>query len=543
MEGSSVPPPDNSSSNNQFNPTTNSPNINPAPTPPEPTSSHPVNPEPTTPPQPSIPPSDPSISPPEPPSTFPSTPPDEPDKPLTPTLYDPVKYDQEKTLKSKLFNTTFLVIIFLLLIFTLMGGFMYAIAYEKISFGFKSFEEPIRRFVLSLPFTPKSPKFLLEASTYSHSQVSSHSFNISLAAESNEITSSLGLNKIDLEIKGDIDYSDPINVIMSLDASITKDFNVEVRKKDPIIYFKINKLPPTLLALLDPDEVIAPILANWISYDTSTLQTEARKQLDENKEPQSLTDEVIKDTTEKFLDEKILAAINVKKEDLNSNKTYKLTLNATDEMVDYMGKKFTDEIKKEIRPKIYDVELEEKQEIKYSDVVKDLKVNIWIDQKKYYVRKITVAFKLNPNLPESNSSSTNFFLPIPSEPSETEIVAVMEFDNFGKKFVVEGPAESITLEEFIKKIQQAMLAKSQSEPKIEASMIQVQTALDIYYATNNTCPSYLEQLVPTYLPKIPGSADEGFSFSYKAEESGKSCRACVIQEGKEQDCISIPTVY
>jgi hypothetical protein len=91
-----------------------------------------------------------------------------------------------------------------------------------------------------------------------------------------------------------------------MDASVTKDFNFELRKKDKFLYFKINKLPSFLLAFLGvTPETFSPLLEKWVAYDTTPLDTEARRSI-QDQEVDPLSQEFIDENFSKYIDEEVL---------------------------------------------------------------------------------------------------------------------------------------------------------------------------------------------------------------------------------------------
>ena len=126
-----------------------------------------------------------------------------------------------------------LVLLFLVLILTGLGGLTYAVAYEKIKLEkYPDVQKKVSAFVMELPFMPKTAKFLLAKTALAHQNITKQSFDISVAIDSADLTSSLGLSNLDIQAKGAFDYSDPRNVFGNLELSFTKDFNMELKKKD-----------------------------------------------------------------------------------------------------------------------------------------------------------------------------------------------------------------------------------------------------------------------------------------------------------------------
>lgn len=359
------------------------------------------------------------------------------------------------------FNLKILIIIFVFILSTILitGGLAVALAYEKIDINNPFIEKPVTKFIQSLPFAPKTPKFLLESAVAAHAKISRHSFNVSLSAKSEDFVSSLGFNQIDIEAKGDIDYADPKNLKTAINLSVTKDFNADIRKKDTIVYFKVNKFPAILATLfkLDAGELNS-VFVSWVGIDTKPLDTAARRNLDEKSEQNSLTKQYLEDLIGDLLDEKLLPKLTSNKE----GPDYKVHLSADDKTLDNFIYQIQDRISGNNQPTLK----VDENNIKPSDYIKDLSIDLWINEK-YFVKRTVTSFKFNPNFKPSETTPSSVLganlnvLGVESFPyslgsSEFSIVMAIEYDNFGKEFNVEVPDKYITFEEFFGKIMESL---------------------------------------------------------------------------------------
>lgn len=326
-------------------------------------------------------------------------------------------------------------VVFLLVIFITLISTGVAIAYEKIKLNIPSIEKPITQFVMGLPFTPKTPKFLLQSAVAAHANISKHRFNVSLAATSESLVPLFGLNQIDAEIKGSVDYSDPKNLKTTFNSGITKDLNFDIRKKDDVVYIKINKFPAALSAMMKLDqEKVMQILQDWISFDTSHMDTQARRYLDSRSSQKSFTKEYITNVVEDVSDERFLASTDISKESLDNKPTY-YKLHIAPE------RKTLDDFVNKIGDRADARNGRAAQTTKFSDQIKDFVIDIWIDEKSHYIHRIKNSFKFNAN---------------PNAPADSvSIVTVVDFDDFGKDFTIDIPEKYIKSEEFIQKIMQA----------------------------------------------------------------------------------------
>lgn len=340
------------------------------------------------------------------------------------------------------------MILVLTLVILLLGGIAgsFAVAYGKISLGNPSIESSLTRLVLSLPFTPKTPKYLLEAAALAHKKVTQHALEISIAADAGGLSQYLGVTGLDGLIKGSVDYTDPKNPRLTLNATLTKDLNFDIRKNGKFIYFKINKLPLTLLMPilgLTETSSLEQALDKWVVYDSSTLDTQASKLLEsENQQNSSYTNKFITDTVDKFLDKELLKEIKVESVTEEGTQTYELSLSPSGETLDYLADKMRDQKSK--TSTYY-------QAVKPSDYIKDLKINLWLDKQSYLVRKLSVVFRLYTpvSAPGQTPALTNLpFFPFAKQ--EIPVSLVLKLSDFGQSFKVETPTEALTPEEYLK---------------------------------------------------------------------------------------------
>ena len=217
-----------------------------------------------------------------------STPmPDNFSQPITTTEATPAPQPQyqeiETPKKSRGLLLAILLIIFLVL-FTAVAGGVYVVAYEKIDIGNDEVQSSVGNFVMSLPFTPKTSKYILGRMYIAQSEVSKHSFDVSAAFDTNDLLSDIGLTNFDFATKGKIDYSDRENITFQVEIDLTEGVNVELRKVDSSLYFNIKKVPQTLLSLAGIDaNKLSGLLNIWVSHDLSDLESSAREELEEYK--------------------------------------------------------------------------------------------------------------------------------------------------------------------------------------------------------------------------------------------------------------------
>lgn len=391
-----------------------------------------------------------------------------PPPPSPPVVENPAPFTPPPS-STRRFNFKILGVIvgIILVILIGLGSTAVAVAYEKISLNNPDLERKVSYYVQGLPFMPKTPRFVLEAAAVSHTKVSKHKFDVSLAAKSDDFTSELGVNQIDVEAKGSVDYSDPLNLKLDMNVSITKDFNLDLRKKDTMIYLKINKVPDLLYSMLQVDKnKVGSVFENWIGVDTKPLDTEARRNLDkQTSEQKSVTNEYVTNMVDDLLDENLLPKLKVNSEKMDDFSTYKLSLVADSKTVDDLITKIQNRLRGS-ETKDLNADL---RTSKPSDYIKDLVIDIWVDDKDYYVRKIVTSFKYNPNYQSDVEPTSVLGLQKSIEgdilglesglyslgSAESSIVTAVKFENFGQDFEVSRPSSFLTFEEFYAKLAEA----------------------------------------------------------------------------------------
>jgi hypothetical protein len=401
----------------------------PQPISPQPTPNTPV----VTPPLPPIPPT-PSVS-------------DQPQV-ITPSVLAP---EESETPKPKNKLKVILSVFFSLVILALVASsaLAYAVAYDKIKLSKNpDLQNKISLFVQNLSFMPKTPKYVFAQAAIAQEKITKESFDISLAIDSKDFSKMIGLSSLDMAAKGKIDYTDPKDPKVSVDISITKDFNLELRKSDPVLFFKINKLPGLLLAAIGlKTEQFEPLTGKWIALDTTPLSTEARKNL-EDQEVEPLSRDFVSESIGNFLDDRVLSKLAMEKTTIDGNAVYKISMTADADLIDYLSQK-VDEASKRAGGASLDSLTE--PGAKLSDMVKRLSWEFNVDQKDYYIRKVVISTDLEVD----QSGYGNLFLGTStsaSNKSNISIAFAVKLDDFGKEVLIEKPTDSITFEEFTSRI-------------------------------------------------------------------------------------------
>ncbi|MEK7517813.1 MAG: hypothetical protein AAB583_04645 [Patescibacteria group bacterium] len=330
-------------------------------------------------------------------------------------------------------------------------------AYGIIPLANKSLQNSIANFVIGLPFMPKTPNFVLKSAILAHEKVTQFTIDASLATTSTGISEIIGTGNFDIRITGPIDYSDPNNPTMSLKIKLSKDFDLDIIAKDKITYFKVNQIPATialLLANFGYDESIQnEFLNKWFYADTSPLDTEARKALEEKKENTSITKEVVEKLFNVLEDPQLKKSISMQTGALNSYSTYQIHFVPDESALNLFWEKYLE---------LYNQKSSNTSENKtqLSDYIEKFTLDSWIDKESYFVRKIATTFTIK----FKQNSPTQYSLPnaglLPFEAQEIPVSIVVNLSDFGKPAIVTAPTDATNINDFMKSLTEKIATKS-----------------------------------------------------------------------------------
>jgi type IV pilus assembly protein PilA len=406
----------------------------------------------------------------------------------------------------------------------------YFVATEKLNFGNQAFKEGVAKVIFSIPFIPKTPKYILQSAIDAHKKLLKNSFDISFAAKSNDFRNMIGADNLDAQMKGYSDFSDTKNPKFSLTLNITKDFSAMARKNDKMVYVKIDKFPPAVTTLLgvDPDKLNS-VLENWMAYDATPLETEARKNLDSISQTGTPANEELTSLLTKMLNEQILPQIKVSNDKVDKFGTYKLEFVPSATSLDKIGDEIQQEETAQIKKNYPGITGPTTINGKLSDQIKNLDVTVWIDSSLYYVRKGTVTFSYNP---ATNPTTPTLMsdLPVPTSVSSPVTVSLaIQMSDFGSNVRIELPAKSLTPEDMYKQIMENSNLIKAIDPtrqyseanntKRRSDIYTLSTAISQYTADhkgnlppgigttpkniNNTGANICSALVPDYMAALP----------------------------------------
>lgn len=329
----------------------------------------------------------------------------------------------------------------------LLGTVAIMYAYNVFLLGDKAFQESVADFVQGIPFMPKTPRYVLKASVKAHQKVTRFTIDASVAISSTGLSSLTGMNNFDLQIRGPVDYTDPKNFILSLNVS-SKEFSFDLKRKDYVLYFRINEFPAFLSLLLTNfgiDNALQKQFINkWFYLDTKPLETDARSSLDKQSLNGPVTNKAIKDLFDSLDDPSVMKSLRMNSETLSVTPVYHINFAPTDETLDLFFEKYLSlQYPSSRQPSQADS--------KISKTITHFAMDSWIDKKDYYVRKTAIAFtiKAQPSSYNRSSPVPNVF---PNQTSDIPVSLVVNLSDFGKEVPFIMPENPVKFDEFLESV-------------------------------------------------------------------------------------------
>ncbi len=315
------------------------------------------------------------------------------------------------------------VILLALVLFSALAGGVYAVAYEKVTLPDRELQKKITYFIMSLPFTPKTPQYVLEKAFAAQGAIAKQSFDVSVAIESSGLASSLGINnKLDVTAKGAIDYSDPKNIIHSTDISIPQVVSFKLRKPDRDVYIKVDQVGEGIIALLGVDRTaFEAAIANWVKYEYKSVITPASQYLDSTNSDKEPVSEKLLERARGVFKNSAMTSDNT-----NGMDSYKIVATLDEDSI------------KEL--------LGENRVSTEYPALENTTLELYVGKNDYLVYRLVLNTAISPDT----------FFPVPlagnlvSGPTSLAIVA--DFSDHSREITVEKPTTSITPEEFITRL-------------------------------------------------------------------------------------------
>lgn len=372
------------------------------------------------------------------------------------------------------------ICIFLSIIFTTI-----LFAYDKLPIKNYFWQNKTANVLISLPFMPKNPRFVLESAVKAHLKITKLSFDASLAADSKSLISILNVGQFDGQISGSVDLTDPRKPLGSINTKIGGDFDTDIMAKDQIVYFRIKSLPSSILNSLgsfgfSSDTIQNKVLNKWIYFDTKPLNTDARNNNDQQNK--SIIQEAIQNYLDAFNNQEVIKSLSMTKEDLNGVKTYRLHFVPNDKALNIFWNKYT-QTKENTNSNAGNYEI--------SDFIKNFNINIWISTDKYLIQKSTLSFVFkSPNSSLINSSVLTSGL-LPSQNQEISTFFSVSFSHYNEAVEVNPPQDAVKFSDLtnslsnIDPVKQTDKARDASVKNNSAELL---NSYERYYANHQFYP-------------------------------------------------------
>lgn len=341
-------------------------------------------------------------------------------------------------------------IIFLLIFSTLTAGL--ALAYEKFDIGNPELQTKISRYVQSIPFAPKTPKYVIDSVMLAFQKVHSYGISTNTKLKSSTPNPISGTDTIELDSEGFIDYSNLDNLKSIGSLKLFNLVELDYREKDHIFYFKLGGEWKTLIAKFGMNTDISSLLNRWIRYEIPPAAN-SKTGKDSDNENSSTTEKQLQKLSMILTDKSVINSLTMQKVSLDNKSKYKLDFHPTPSILEELYKKYY---------------LDNNQSIdnQYSitNFIKDFRLVIWIDENSYQISNYNLS--LNLQTPDYSSqiaaiqqqnTSTNS----QGTKSELEINSTGQIFDYNKNREIELPKISISMEEFTKQIMSIMSSKSQ----------------------------------------------------------------------------------
>ncbi len=408
------------------------------------------------------------------------------------------------------------------------------IAYGSLKVGSPKFRSAVEQFIVSLPFMPKTPAFVLNQSL--KAQPKKFVLDLSMAASNKSFAPYFSNGQIDLAVTGPVDLTDLKKPELSLNLKLTKQLNADVTVKKQIVYFRLNEFPPVFAIALSsfgfPSEMQKKFVKQWFYYDAETLDTEASKNLaDQKKDQKSLDQEITDKLTNVMITYKDKIKTTMASDSVDKIATHKITLILNKEVIDALekaGYTQSDTDYKEFKPTT-------------SQSIQQITMTYWIDKKEYYVRKLSASFTIKQpksgNAKFTSIKSTNRFaqgmdmLPyMPQPDQEIPVSFVMKFGKINEPQKITAPAGAMRFEDFIQKLVESQSSSSGSgifaqqfeqsnNSRRRADISRLLNAIDLYMVDHKGEPptglsstsksiskdgaNLCQALVPQYIGSLP----------------------------------------
>ncbi len=333
-----------------------------------------------------------------------------------------------------------LILVFFLLV---LGGLtvVFAVAYQgtELPFVSKELSLTLQKAYANLPLVPKAPRHILLQSWESSLKVETLILDASMSVEGFDL-SLYGSAQIK---EGDANFTVHLTG-KSSNLTFPLALEMDLVSLEKVLYFKIDTLTsPTLSSFID----LSPALGKWWRFDLSTLETQAREELEKEQGGKGLTQQAQQRVIELFSHPEVLNTVaRGTDEQVGEEDCYHLHAVATKEAYVKLA-----EILKE--DSLSD---QEKEALGESfETLEKLELDFWIGKNSLMARKMKLLFKTK----SLDAGAGGLYSSLLGLQQAFEGVFVLELPEINIPVSINAPEDSHEIDELVE-----LLFESQEQP-------------------------------------------------------------------------------
>jgi hypothetical protein len=325
------------------------------------------------------------------------------------------------------------LLVFALLIFLFFTGslsFIWALTYEKIALNnFKDLQDRLSFSVQSLPFMPKTAKFVITKSAIAHSEiVDSHSFEILVSVDPGSllaVTFNPTLTSIDMSFTGSVDTNQPGSPNLELNTKITKDIDFDLKAIDKNVFIRFNTLDGFAAEYGDFFGFTDDTRNKWILFEDGGSETQSLQTVDEESLRKPLTKDLADKTVKILEDNYIKERLILRKELMDGKEYFVINLNADKEAI----KRILTVLNNDKEPSGESL-----------DMIKELNLEIFVDKSTFLINKassfLAISLKTDKISPFFSLLETASFL-------EIKVTVLAKLNNYNEAVDITLPKDFI----------------------------------------------------------------------------------------------------
>ena len=426
------------------------------------------------------------------------------------------------------------------LILIIAIGLGSAVVYASVQIPFLSSDQEkiVNLLMYRIPFLPKTPKQILLAASESRSIITRYTPEFSMSGTVSN--TAISLASFDVKIAGPLDFTpgSPAKFDLTLDGGVSVagtsyTTSGKVQKSGEVVYGKIDAVSDSILDLYlgfaatgqDPEssreEISAnlkKVFENWVMYDISSIDSEAREALTNRNQDQSLIDTTRRDAQRVLLEEAIVNDIKrLPDEVVDNTSTYHLQYAPDSEGIRTVLGIVRDIAQEKSSSQTMSMTDEDAQQAvdRIAESVKKLTVDVYIGKSDLILRRMSLQTDIIfPELADmiGNYSTSS------SSPAANMIVGqlvditlstslVLTVRDIGKDFTVVTPlAKSFTPVEYGYLLEDALMTEQQRnaqkmKKQYDDDFGVLRDSLTKYFARNFMFPESLTALQVAGLPQ------------------------------------------